>query len=306
MEDVLGVVGETIALDGISYVVIGVLGPHFGFESLPYLPATPPPDVLLPLAVPDGGAPLRYLVAAARLKPGVTLAAAAARAHLVAEEYRRRFPTEIASDETFGVESLPEVVVRGVRQSLLIFMAAVSFVLLIACANVANLLLVRASVRAREIAVRAAIGASRGRIVRQLLTESLVLSIAGGVLGLTLGVIGIRVLLAIDPRSIPGIGETVQVVIDWRVLAFTALASILTGLLFGLFPALRACDEHSGRPLMDGSFRSTTGPDRNRARSLLVIAETALALVLLIGAALLGRTFLALRAVDPASTRTPC
>ena len=248
MEDVLGVVGETIALDGVSYMVIGVLGSRFGFESMPHLPATPPPDVLLPLAVPDGGAPLRYLVAAARLKPGVTLAAAAARARLVAEEYRRRFPAEIGSNETFGVESLPEVVVRGVRRSLLIFMAAVGFVLLIACANVANLLLVRASVRGREIAVRAAIGASRGRIVRQLLTESLVLSIAGGALGLTLGVIGIRVLLAIDPRSIPGIGETVRVVIDWRVLAFTARASVLTGLLFGLFPALRACDEHSGGP----------------------------------------------------------
>jgi predicted permease len=176
----------------------------------------------------------------------------------------------------------------------------VSFVLLIACANVANLLLVRATGRRREMAIRSAIGGSRGRIVRQLLTESLVLSLAGGLLGLLVGTLGIRALLAVNTANIPRVGaEGALVGVDWRVLAFTLAVSIGTGVVFGLFPALQASKSDLTTALKESAGRSGTGFRQNKTRSILVVAEVALALVLLIGSALLIRTAVALAHVDP-------
>ena len=172
--------------------------------------------------------------------------------------------------------------------------------LLIACANVANLLLVRATGRKREFAIRAAMGAGRARIVRQLLTESIVLSITGGVLGLMLGYAGVRALLAVSPAGLPRVGENGAAVgLDWRIFLFTLAISLFTGILFGLFPALAASRVDLHTTLKESSNRSGTGFRQSKMRSLLVIGEVSLALVLLIGAALLIRTFLALRQVNP-------
>ncbi len=200
----------------------------------------------------------------------------------------------------FRVQPLQDAIVGGVRNSLLILLGAVSFVLLIACANVANLLLARATGRKREIAIRAAVGAGRGRIVRQLLTESVVLSLAGGVLGVAAGYAGIRALLSLSPGNIPRIGlGGANVSLDWRVLGFTLALSILTGILFGLVPALQSSRADLSSTLKESSNRSGRGLRHNKTRALLVTIEMALALVLLIGAALLIRTFIAIRQVNP-------
>jgi predicted permease len=201
---------------------------------------------------------------------------------------------------SFGVQPLRDSIVAGARNSLFILLGAVGFVLLIACANVANLLLVRATGRKREFAIRAAMGAGRARIIRQLLTESIVLSLAGGILGLILGYAGVRALLAVSPAGLPRIGEHGAAVgVDWRVLGFTLGIALLTGILFGLFPAIGASRPDLNSTLKESSNRSGSGFRQNKARSLLVISEVSLALVLLVGAALLIRTFIALRAVNP-------
>jgi putative ABC transport system permease protein len=199
------------------------------------------------------------------------------------------------------VEPLGEVLVRRVRQSLLVLVGAVSFVLLIACANVANLLLVRATSRRREVAIRTALGGSRWRIVRQVLTESVVLALVGGGLGLLLGTLGIRVLLAVNTADLPRIGENGSLVpLDWRVLAFTLGISLGTGLLFGLIPALQSSRADVLGTLKESAGRTGSGGFRhNKTRSLLVVSEVALALTLLIGSALLIRTAMALGHVDP-------
>src|SRR5205823_12608047 len=215
-------------------------------------------------------------------------------------EFREAFPNALGRQKGFGVELMQEIIVRNVRSSLWVLLGAVSFVLLIACANVANLLLVRATVRKREIAIRAAIGAGRGRIIRQLLTESVVLSTMGGLLGLVLGVVGIRALLAVNPGNIPRIGINGSgVIVDWRVLAFTAVVSLVTGLVFGLVPAVQSSRVDLNTTIKESSGRSASGFRQNKARAGLVVTEMGLALVLLVGAALFIRTFLALRAVDP-------
>jgi putative ABC transport system permease protein len=202
--------------------------------------------------------------------------------------------------DSFGVQPLRDSIVAGARKSLLILLGAVGFVLLIACANVANLLLVRATGRKREFAIRAAMGAGPARIIRQLLTESIALSLAGGVLGLILGYAGVRALLAVSPAGLPRIGEHGAAVgVDWRVLAFTLAIALFTGVLFGLFPAIGASRPDLNTTLKESSNRSGTGFRQSKARSLLVISEVSLALVLLIGAALLIRTFIALRQVNP-------
>jgi predicted permease len=219
---------------------------------------------------------------------------------LAADQYRRKFPGAMGSDGSFTAELLQDTIVSNVRPALLILIGAVTFVLLIACANVANLLLARATIRKREIAIRAAIGAGRGRIVRQLLTESVMLAVAGGALGLLLGSIGVRALLAVNPGNIPRIGEGgAAVAADWRVLAFTLGVSLLTGVLFGLIPALSASRPVLASTLKESTSRSGTSLRQNKARGLLVVTEMALALVLLIGAALLIRTYIALRTVNP-------
>jgi predicted permease len=288
------IVGSTIQLDRQPYLVVGVIGKSFVTDV--------PTDLWLPfqfdLNTQDQA---HYFTVAARLKPGVTMGQANAQLKLAADQFRRSHgPRAMAPQEGFGVESLQEWMIGDSRTSLWVLMGAVAFVLLIACANVANLMLVRATGRKRELATRAALGAGRGMIVRQLLTESLALALTGGVLGLVLGAVGVRLLLAIAPGGIPRIGEDGSAVTpDWHVLLFTLGMSVLTGILFGLLPAISASRPNLVATLNESSSRSGVGFRSGKVRSALVISEMALALILVIGAALLIRTFMKLEAVDP-------
>ena len=290
------IIGKTMSLSGDPYVVIGILN-----ESPNVRVLEPNPEVWIPFQLdPNSSDQGHFFQALGRLRPGVSLAQAKARLQLSADEYRRKFPNALQPNFAFGVDPFQEVLVRNVRPTLLVLVGAVSFVLLIACANVANLQLVRATGRRREIAIRAAIGAGRWRIVRQLLTESVVLSLAGGAVGLFLGIVGIRALLSVNTASLPLIGQDGSVVsVDWRVLGYTLLVSIGTGILFGLIPALQASRVDLSTTLKESAGRSGTGFRQNKARSLLVVSEVALALVLLVGSGLLIRTTLALRSVNP-------
>jgi putative ABC transport system permease protein len=237
----------------------------------------------------------------ARLKPGVTVQQASERMQASAKDYRAKFPQALGPNAGFGVLTIRDALVRGdVESSLYVYLGAVGFVLLIACANVANLLLVRATGRRREIAIRAAIGGSRGRIIRQLLTESVVLSLSGGFFGLFVGWAGIRALLSINTAGLPRVGtDGAMVSLDWRVVAFTIGVSLATGILFGLIPAFQSSKTDLTTTLKESSGRSGSGFRQNKVRSVLVVIEVGLALVLLIGSALLIRTAMALGRVDP-------
>ena len=290
------ILGKAISLSGNPYTVIGVIGS--GFDVREFGPA---PDLWVPFQLdPDTKDQGHYFQVAARLKPGITLAQAKAQLKFSVEEYRRKFPGAMEGNTWFTAEPIREAVVQNVRSSLLVLLGAVSFVLLIACANVANLLLARAVGRQREIAIRAAIGAGRGRIIRQLLTESVLLSLAGAAIGLVAGILGIRALLSVNTANLPRVGVDGSAVgLDWRVVAFTVGIAVLTGIAFGLIPALQASRPDLSSTLKESSGRSGTGLRQNKARMLLVISELALAVVLLIGAALLIRTSMALRDVKP-------
>jgi putative ABC transport system permease protein len=290
------VIGKTISLSGDPHVVIGVIADTFNVAEF-----GPPPEVWIPFQLdPNTSDQGHFFQAAGRLKRGITLEQAQAKLQASAAAYREKFPNALPPNGGFSVQPFQEAFVANVRPILLVMVAAVSFVLLIACANVANLLLVRATGRKREIAIRAAIGAGRGRIMRQLLTESVALSVVGGGLGLVLGMIGIRALLSINTAGLPRLGQDGTFVgVDWRVLSFTILVSIGTGILFGLIPALQGSRADLNAALKESSGRSGTGFRHNKARSLLVVIEVALAIILLVGSALLIRTSLALRAVDP-------
>jgi putative ABC transport system permease protein len=287
------IVGKSLTLGGESYIVIGVLAHGFAFDPLP--------DLYLPFqADPDSTNQGHFFQAAARLKPGVTLGAAKAALNLAGEEFKRRYPGSMDPKMSFTVEPMQQLLVRGVRTALFVLLGAVGCVLLIACANVASLLLARATGRAREISIRCAIGAGRSRIVRQLLTESVLLSIIGGLLGLVIGALGVRALLAVNPGNIPRIGpDGSAVALDWTVMGFTLLLSLVTGIVFGLVPAIQASRADLNITLKEAGARGGSGLRQNKARGLLVMVEMALAMVLLIGAGLLIRTFSALHSVAP-------
>jgi predicted permease len=287
------VVGTNIQLDDQPYQVVGVIGRQFVSEQAG--------DLWLPFQFDLNSRDMaNYFSVAARLKPRITLPMANAELKLVANRYGEMFPHALGPQDGFGVRPLQEVIVGDTRTSLLVLLGAVSFVLLIACANVANLLLIRATGRKREIATRSALGASRGHIIRQLLTESLVVSLSGGVLGLILGFAGVRLLLAVSPGDIPRIGENGSAVsLDLNLLLFAFGVSVLTGILFGLVPAISASRTNLAATLNESSNRSGVGFRSGKVRSLLAISEMALALVLVIGATLLIRTFIKLHAVDP-------
>ena len=289
-------VGRTISLSGDSYVIVGIVGPDFDVRQF-----GPPPDVWVPFQLdPNTTDQGHYFEAAGRLKPGVPLAQAQARMQLSAQEFRTKFPTALDKKDGFTVIPMRDALVKDVRTSLLVLEGAVGLVLLIACANVANLLLVRATGRKREIAIRTAIGAGRGRIVRQLLTESVLLSLAGGICGLGLGYLGIRALMSVNTAGLPRVGEAGSLIgMDWRVLAFTLAVSVTTGVVFGLIPALQGSRTELNTALKDSSSRSGTGFRQNKTRSILVMMEMSLAVVLLVGSALLIRTSIALGSVDP-------
>jgi predicted permease len=239
------VVGKAMSLSGVPYEIVGVVGPTFNPE------LDSPPDIFLPFQLdPASTDHAQYFNVVARLRAGVTLAMARTRLQVAAAEFHHKFSSIVGAKDGFGIQPFQDALVVEARSSLLMLSGAVMFVLLIACANVANLLLARATGRKREIAIRSAIGASRSRIVRQLMTESLVLSTSGGLLGLLFGVFGVRALLAINPGDIPRLGaHGAGVVIDWRVLAFTLLISLVTGVLFGLLPALGISRENFGLAL---------------------------------------------------------
>ncbi|MGA2595972.1 MAG: ABC transporter permease [Bryobacteraceae bacterium] len=293
-----GIAGRTINLNNDLYTVIGVVSKNFQPD--------PPVDVFIPLqADPNSTNQGHYLAVAGRLKPGVPVTAANAEMKIVGERFRRAYPKFMDEHESVGVRPMQEVVGGDVRLPLLILTAAVGFVLLIACANVANLLLARAAGRQREVAIRAAIGANRFRLIRQLLTESIVLALMGGIAGLAIGAWGVRVLLAYTPGDIPRVtanatsGNSVLLTLDWSVVAFTFGIAVLTGIVFGLFPALQISRTDLASTLKENSSRGGTGLRQNKTRGVLIVAEIALALVLLAGAALMIRTFSALRGVDP-------
>ena len=286
------VLGQSITLDNKQYTVIGVL--PGGFQLLQQTP-----DVMVPLepwakTLPDDRSWHPGILPLARLKPGVTLEQARAEMTTIAKRLEQQYP-EFDTNTGANVNSMQEQIVQNVRPALLMILGAVGFVLLIACTNIANLLLARATARQREIAVRTAIGASRWRVVRMVLTESVLLALIGAALGLFLAIVSIPTLLRLGAGSLPA---TSVVHVDATVLAFITLLAIIAGLLFGLAPALHMASLDL-RSALNQSDRGAAGVGIMRARGILVICEVALAMLLLVCAGLLIRSFDRLARVAP-------
>ncbi len=290
------IIGAPVTLSGMSFTIIGVIGSglqHVGgdYHSLPHGGNV---DVWWPLTMDPKVRTSHFLNAIARLKPGITREQAEARMNVIAQQLEEQHAED--KDWRISIVPLRDEIVGGAQTMLLILFGAAGFVLLIACVNIANLLLATATARQKEIAVRTALGAGRLRLVRQMLTESLLIAVGGGVAGLLVATWGIEALVALGPKQIPRLH---MLSLDWRTFAFALTASLLTGALFGLAPALQISKVNLNESLKEGGRGSSGGSRHNRLRGLLVIAEVSLAFVLLIGAGLLMRTFFYLQNVDP-------
>jgi putative ABC transport system permease protein len=290
-----GVVGRTIPIDGRLLSIVGIAGRQvdttlFGTEPALWLP------LQLDRASVSHPPSLRAI---ARLRPGATLASANDEARRAGDEFARRFAGVAGANDTFALQPLQQTMVSDIRTSLLVLVGAMVCLLLIACANVSNLMLARGSERQREFAIRSAVGASPLRLTSQLTIESLVLSLAAGVLGFAGAVVALNVAAAIDPGGVISMGTLAQGdLLTTRVIVFGAFASLTTGMLCGGVPALSAVRHAHLAARASTGGRAGTGPAQQRTRSLLVVAEVSLAGVLLIGAVLLIRTFVALHIVD--------
>ena len=287
-------VGKTLALNGNNFTIVGVMPPGFSLtrEVMLTVNAIERADLLLPLPMGETARTNRGnedFNIFAKLKPGVTVAQAQADMDLLTARLKQDFPANYPPNGglTFSVVPLLEEVVGDISRSLMILFGAVGFVLLIACSNVANLLLARAAVRQKEIAVRAAMGATRGRLIRQMLTESTLLALVGGLVGILIAYLAVKAMRVFGPENIPRLDE---IAIDGRVLAFTTAVALLTGILFGLVPALRASRVDLNDVLKEGG-RGSSGTKHQKTRKVLVVAEVALSLILLIGAGLLIRSY---------------
>lgn len=285
------IVGQPITLDDESFTIVGVLPPSLNALGLGRF------DIWEPVSVdPDQylGRHVRNRRVYARLKPGVSIKDAQTEMDVIAQQLADQYPKDNAGYSA-QIASLQDAQVRDVRPALLVFLGAVGLVLLIACANVANLLLARTATRRKEFAIRAALGASRRSLIRQLLTEAVVLALAGGVIGVLLAFWIVDLFVAISPGNIPRLD---QVKLDGRVVAFALSLSLLTGVVFGLAPAIGSSRVDLVEHMKEGQRGSSAGL-RSRLRGLLVISQVALALVLLAGAGLLGQSFLRLIALRP-------
>ena len=297
--------GRTLTINGRGYVIVGVMPPDFSLdhEVMPTVGSVAHADILMPLPLSvdrmNNQGDENYNVLA-RLKPGATIAQAQTELNLAVRRLEQQFPDRYPQSRrfSFSIRPLLEQAVGDVRLALYVLLGAVGCVLLIACVNVANLLLARAAAREKEMAVRTAIGAGRWRVARQLLTESVLLSTAGGALGLLFAVWGLGLLRWLNPGNIPRLAA---VGVDNRVLTFTAAVAVLTGVLFGLAPALRGSRMNLSETLKEGG-RSLAGGGQRLLRNLLVVTEVALSLVLLVCAGLLIRSFVRVQHVDPGFT----